>query len=236
MAAVRGIDSRLGFVFQQDAVFPWLTVERNIEYGPRAHGIPRAEREAIVARWAEAVGLTAFRKAYPKQLSGGMRKRVDLARAYANSPDVLLMDEPFAALDVQTKQAMQESVLDLWQSTGKTVVFVTHDLDEAAFLAYTAWVHDEFARRGTPLLATYWCPHHPEFGVGDYRVDCGCRKPAPGMLLAAIERFAIDPAASLLVGDSPTDLDAARAAGVRARLLRQEDWGRGLATMLDAAQ
>ena len=108
--------------------------------------------------------------------------------------------------------------------------------DEAEFLAYTAWVHDEFARRGAPLLATYWCPHHPEFGVGDYRVDCACRKPAPGMLLAAIERFAIDPAASLLVGDSPTDLDAARAAGVRARLLRQEDWGRGLATMLDAAQ
>ena len=108
--------------------------------------------------------------------------------------------------------------------------------DEAAFLAYMNWVHGEFARRGTPLLATYWCPHHPEFGVGDYRVDCGCRKPAPGMLLAAIERFAIDPAASLLVGDSPTDLDAARAAGVRARLLRQEDWGRGLATMLDAAQ
>ena len=134
-APVRGIDSRLGFVFQQDAVFPWLTVERNIEYGPRAHGVAKAEREAIVARWAEAVGLTAFRKAYPKQLSGGMRKRVDLARAYANSPDVLLMDEPFAALDVQTKQAMQESVLELWQSTGKTVVFVTHDLDEAVFLA-----------------------------------------------------------------------------------------------------
>lgn len=107
--------------------------------------------------------------------------------------------------------------------------------DETAFLAYTAWVHGEFARRGTPLLATYWCPHHPEFGVGDYQVDCACRKPAPGMLLAAIERFAIDPAASLLVGDSPTDLDAAQAAGVRARLLRERDWGRALAMMLEAA-
>jgi NitT/TauT family transport system ATP-binding protein len=81
------------------------------------------------------VGLSAIRDAYPKQLSGGMRKRVDLARAYANSPDVLLMDEPFAALDVQTKAVMQEAVLKLWESTRKTVVFVTHDLDEAVFLA-----------------------------------------------------------------------------------------------------
>lgn len=108
--------------------------------------------------------------------------------------------------------------------------------DEAVFLEYTAWMHARFAERGSPLLATYWCPHHPEFGVGDYRVDCACRKPAPGMLLAAIERFAIDPAASLLVGDSPTDLEAAQAAGVRARLLCEEDWGRNLATMLVAAQ
>jgi len=132
---IRGVSQALGFVFQQDAVFPWLTVERNIEYGPRARGVPKKEREKLVAHWSQAVGLAAFRKAYPKQLSGGMRKRVDLARAYANSPDVLLMDEPFAALDVQTKAQMQEAVLELWRSTGKTVVFVTHDLDEAAFLA-----------------------------------------------------------------------------------------------------
>ena len=134
-AAVRGVNHALGFVFQQDAVFPWLTVEGNIEYGPKSRGLPKSERQKLVDQWAEAVGLTAFKKAYPKQLSGGMRKRVDLARAYANSPDVLLMDEPFAALDVQTKAAMQQSVLELWQSTGKTVVFVTHDLEEAVFLA-----------------------------------------------------------------------------------------------------
>jgi NitT/TauT family transport system ATP-binding protein len=134
-ALVRGVRHELGFVFQQDAVFPWLTVERNVAYGPKSRGVPKAERERLVAHWCEAVGLTAFRKAYPKQLSGGMRKRVDLARAYANSPDVLLMDEPFAALDVQTKSEMQDAVLELWKSTGKTVVFVTHDLDEAVFLS-----------------------------------------------------------------------------------------------------
>jgi len=132
---IRGVNQALGFVFQQDAVFPWLTVERNVEYGPKSRGVPKAERERLVAHWCGAVGLGSFRKAYPKQLSGGMRKRVDLARAYANSPDVLLMDEPFAALDVQTKATMQEAVLKLWESTQKTVVFVTHDLDEAVFLA-----------------------------------------------------------------------------------------------------
>ena len=132
---VRGVNQALGFVFQQDAVFPRLTVERNVEYGPKARGVPKAERDRLVAQWCAAVGLGAFRKAYPKQLSGGMRKRVDLARAYANSPDVLLMDEPFAALDVQTKSTMQEEVLRLWESTQKTVVFVTHDLDEAVFLS-----------------------------------------------------------------------------------------------------
>jgi NitT/TauT family transport system ATP-binding protein len=132
---IDGIHPKLGFVFQQDAVFPWLTVEKNIEYGPKSRGVPQAERAKLVERWSEMVGLSKFRKAYPKQLSGGMRKRVDLARVYANSPDVLLMDEPFSALDVQTKQSMQQVVLDLWRTTQSTVVFVTHDLDEAVFLS-----------------------------------------------------------------------------------------------------
>ena len=139
-ALVRGVRHELGFVFQQDAVFPWLTVEKNVAYGPKSRGVPKAERERLVAQWCDAVGLTAFRKAYPKQLSGGMRKRVDLARAYANAPDVLLMDEPFAALDVQTKAEMHDAVLGLWRSTRKTVVFVTHDLDEAVFLSDTVVV------------------------------------------------------------------------------------------------
>ena len=107
--------------------------------------------------------------------------------------------------------------------------------DEAGFLAYTAWMHAQFASRGTPLLATFWCPHHPEAGICDYRVDCDCRKPRPGMLLDAITRFDIDPLRSLMVGDKQGDLDAAAAAGVPARLLREHDWGVGLAGMLGAS-
>lgn len=106
--------------------------------------------------------------------------------------------------------------------------------DEAAFLDYTAWMHAQFAARGTPLLATYWCPHHPREGLGDYRVDCECRKPRPGMLLGAITRFNVEPACSLMIGDKQGDLDAAAAAGVPARLLAPQDWGDGLAGMLEA--
>lgn len=106
--------------------------------------------------------------------------------------------------------------------------------DEAAFLDYTAWMHAQFAMRGTPLLATFWCPHHAEAGLGDYGVDCDCRKPRPGMLREAIARFDINPARSLMIGDKQADLDAAAAAGVPARLLREQDWGAGLAAMLDA--
>ncbi len=105
--------------------------------------------------------------------------------------------------------------------------------DTAAFLAYTEWVHARFAQRGTPLLATFWCPHHAEAGIGEYRVACGCRKPEPGMLLAAIERFGIEPSLSLMIGDSASDVVAAHAAGVRARLLGPEDWGKSMPGLLD---
>ena len=132
---VTGPSARRGMVFQKDAVFPWLTVRQNIEYGPRVRGVTGAERRRTAERWCRDVGLAAFADAYPKELSGGMRKRVDLARVYANSPDVLLMDEPFGALDAQTKESMQHEVLKLWSSERKTVLFVTHDLDEATFLS-----------------------------------------------------------------------------------------------------
>lgn len=134
-AEVRKPDHSRGFVFQADAVFPWLTVRRNIEFGLRSRGIASAERREIAEHWAEVVGLADFLEAYPRELSGGMRKRVDLARVYANDPDVLLMDEPFGALDSQTKERMQLELLALWETSRKTVVFVTHDVDEAIFLA-----------------------------------------------------------------------------------------------------
>lgn len=132
---VQGPDPSRGFVFQADAVFPWLTVRKNIEFGLRSRGVPSVERHLVAERWAETVGLADFLDAYPKELSGGMRKRVDLARVYANDPDVLLMDEPFGALDSQTKERMQLELLTLWDASRKTVIFVTHDVDEAIFLA-----------------------------------------------------------------------------------------------------
>lgn len=122
-------------VFQDDAVFPWYTVEQNVEYGLRAAGMPREERTPIVERYLELVGLTDDRDKFPRQLSGGMRKRVDVARAAAMEPEVLLMDEPFAALDVMTKERLQEEFMGIWSATRMTVIFVTHDLEEALYLS-----------------------------------------------------------------------------------------------------
>lgn len=122
-------------VFQDDAVFPWYTVRQNVEYGPRAAGMPRAEVEATATRYLQMVGLYDDRDKYPRQLSGGMRKRVDIARAMAMQPQVLLMDEPFAALDVMTKERLQEEFMVLWNTARTTVVFVTHDLEEALYLS-----------------------------------------------------------------------------------------------------
>ena len=132
---IRGTARERGMVFQQDAVFPWMSVKRNITYGPRLQGMSRAAQEEIAERWVKMVGLSGFEDRWPRELSGGMRKRVDIGRVYANDPDVLLMDEPFGALDAQTKERMQVDLQELWQKTGKTVIFVTHDLEEAIFLA-----------------------------------------------------------------------------------------------------
>lgn len=121
-------------VFQADAVFPWLSVRDNLSYGPRMRGIPGGEWRPRVEHFLEVVGLGEFADAYPKQLSGGMRKRVDLARAYVNDPKALLLDEPFGALDVFTKEAMQQALLTIAASEPKTIVFVTHDIEEAIFV------------------------------------------------------------------------------------------------------
>ena len=132
---IEGTDRRRGMVFQQDAVFPWMTVAKNVSYGPRLRGASRREQAEIEAKWIDMVGLNGFEDRWPRELSGGMRKRVDIGRVYANDPDVLLMDEPFGALDAQTKERMQSDLLGTWRQTRKTVIFVTHDLEEAIFLS-----------------------------------------------------------------------------------------------------
>jgi len=134
-APVTGVDRRVGFVFQQDAVFPWRDVLGNVMAGPLFRGVPRARAEAEARDWIARVGLTGFERHHPHQLSGGMRKRVALAQTFINKPEVLLMDEPFSALDVQTRELMQEELLALWAQSGAAVLFVTHDLDEAILLA-----------------------------------------------------------------------------------------------------
>jgi NitT/TauT family transport system ATP-binding protein len=128
-------DAKTGMVFQQDAVFPWMTVQHNVEYGPRSRRLSRSECGKIATEWIKRVGLEGFSSSYSRELSGGMRKRVDLARVYANDPAVLLMDEPFGALDSQTRETMQDDLLRIWESDRKTVVFVTHDLEEALYLS-----------------------------------------------------------------------------------------------------
>ena len=132
---VAGVDRRVGFVFQQDAVFPWRNVLHNVMAGPLFRGVPKAKAEAMARDWIGRVGLTGFEEHHPHQLSGGMRKRVALAQTFINNPQVLLMDEPFSSLDVQTRELMQEELLQLWAQAKSAVLFVTHDLDEAILLA-----------------------------------------------------------------------------------------------------
>lgn len=122
-------------VFQDDAVFPWYTVKQNVEYGLKITLQNTEQRKKEVEKTLELVGLSENAKMYPRQLSGGMRKRVDVARAIITKPEVLLMDEPFAALDVMTKQKLQEQFLNIWNETRMTVIFVTHDLEEALYMA-----------------------------------------------------------------------------------------------------
>jgi NitT/TauT family transport system ATP-binding protein len=131
---IRGPGAERGMVFQSDSVFPWLTVEQNVMYGLKLKGMRRPEMNQIVEHYLSLVGLWGARGLYPRELSGGMRKRVDLARAFANNPEILLMDEPFGSLDAMTKEALQVSIIELWQESRKTVIFVTHDVEEALFL------------------------------------------------------------------------------------------------------
>jgi NitT/TauT family transport system ATP-binding protein len=136
-ARVTGPDSRRGVVFQQYAIFPWLTVEKNIAFGLtlKRNRRPRAEIREIVARYVDLMGLNGFEKALPKTLSGGMRQRVALARAYATEPDVMLLDEPFAALDAQTREFMQELLHEVSRRDQRAAMLITHSVEEAIFLS-----------------------------------------------------------------------------------------------------
>jgi NitT/TauT family transport system ATP-binding protein len=133
--AVNGIDPRIGYVFPTDAVFPWRNVLMNVAAGPVFRGTPKSEAYDKARSWIQRVGLAGFEDRYPHQLSGGMRKRVALAQAFINNPRILLMDEPFSALDVQTRTLLEDELLRLWSNTSASVVFVTNDLEEAISLA-----------------------------------------------------------------------------------------------------
>lgn len=133
--ALKGRNQRATYVFQQDALLPWKTVAANVALGLELRGQSAAEAHREALRWLERVGLAGFARAYPGQLSGGMRKRAAMAQSWIVDPDILLMDEPFAALDVHTRLRMGDQLLELWSASPKTVLFVTHDLEEALALA-----------------------------------------------------------------------------------------------------
>jgi NitT/TauT family transport system ATP-binding protein len=134
-ARVQGPGVDRGVVFQEYALFPWLTVEANIAYGLREAGMPAAERAQVVRRYVELIGLAGFENRYPKELSGGMKQRVAIARTLACGPKILLLDEPLGALDSQTREDMQDELLRIWKATGTTVLMVTHDVNEAVYLS-----------------------------------------------------------------------------------------------------
>lgn len=133
-AAVTGPALDRGSVFQQYALFPWRTAQKNVEFGLEAKGVPARERAARARRFLDMVGLAEFGGRYPHELSGGMKQRVAIARSLAYDPDILLMDEPFAALDAQTREILQCELLRIWEELGKTIVFITHGIDEAVYL------------------------------------------------------------------------------------------------------
>jgi NitT/TauT family transport system ATP-binding protein len=132
---MQGPSPKIGFVFQEYSLFPWRTVIDNIAFGLEMKGMPKEERYRIAEQYLELVNLTSFKTSYPSELSGGMRQRVAVARALALDPVLLLMDEPFGALDAQTRNMLQTEILDIWEKTKKTIVFITHSVDEAVYLA-----------------------------------------------------------------------------------------------------
>ena len=132
---IKGSDERIGMVFQKRALMPWKTVMENVEFGLKIKGVSKKERREVAQKYINLVGLQGFEKSYPNELSGGMKQRVSIARAYTNNPQILLMDEPFGALDAQTRYSMEEEVQRIWNQEKRTVVFVTNNIEEALYLA-----------------------------------------------------------------------------------------------------
>jgi NitT/TauT family transport system ATP-binding protein len=141
-----------GIVFQEYALFPWLTVMQNITYGLEMKGMPRPERQEVARRYVKLIGLEGFEGKFPRELSGGMKQRVAIARTLAYEPEVLLLDEPFGALDAQTRELMQDELLRIWQATRKSVVMITHDVSEAVYLSQRVCV---MSRRPGRILAEF---------------------------------------------------------------------------------
>lgn len=132
---IDSVNPECGMIFQQYALFPWMTVQKNVEFGPKMKGYSQQERKEIAQKYIELVGLKGFADSYPKALSGGMKQRVSIARVLANDPQVMLLDEPFAALDAMTRQVLQEQLVRIYEQHRKTIVFITHSIDEALLLS-----------------------------------------------------------------------------------------------------
>ncbi len=157
--------SRLGYVFQRDALLPWFTTLRNVEIGAELRGVPAGKRREVAERLLELVHLGEAESYYPAQLSGGMRQRVSLARMLAYDPDVILLDEPFVALDAFTRMALQDQLLEIWRTTGKTMIIVTHDPDEALALGTRVLVLARNPGRVHAELAVEWPPERTVEGL-----------------------------------------------------------------------
>ena len=167
-ASLDGINEHATYLFQQDALLPWRTVLDNVMLGPLFQRMKRAEAEALARDWLQRVGLSAFADRFPHQLSGGMRKRVAIAQTWIIGPRILLMDEPFSALDVQVRQMMETELLTLWQGSDKTVLFVTHDLEEAIALADEVVVLSAGPAR---VMGVYQVPLERPRDVAEIRLD-----------------------------------------------------------------
>jgi len=154
--AINGPNPKISTVFQKIAIMPWKTTMENVEMGLKYAHMPKDERREISQKYIDLVGLHGFEKSYPKQLSGGMKQRVGIARAYASNPEILLMDEPFGALDAQTRYSMQDEVLKIWEKDKRTVIFVTNNIEEAVYLGDRIIL---FSERPARVKAEYSLEH-----------------------------------------------------------------------------